>query len=72
MFVLTAVKTDRIAKPEELPQLDSTFKVNTTPPKNFYKFLVLCFDRKTGEKKWEKLAAEMVLSIVKERIVSSE
>jgi outer membrane protein assembly factor BamB len=60
VFVLTAVKTDRVAKPEELPQADAKLKVNTTPPKNFYKFLVLCFDRKTGQKKWEKLAAEMV------------
>jgi outer membrane protein assembly factor BamB len=60
VFVLTAVKTDRVAKPDELPPADPKFKVNTNPPKNFYKFLVLCFDRNTGKKLWEKTAAEMV------------
>lgn len=60
VFVLTAVKTDRVAKPDELPRPDPRFKVSTTPPKNFYKFVVLCFDRRNGEKKWEKVAAEMV------------
>lgn len=60
VFVLTAIKTDRIAKPEELPKPDPKFKVNTAPPKNFYKFVVLCFDRGNGQKKWEKVAAEMV------------
>lgn len=60
VFVLTAVKTDRVAKAEELPTIDSKFKVSTTPPKNFYKFVVLCFDRRNGQKVWEKVAAEMV------------
>ncbi|MBN9120995.1 MAG: PQQ-like beta-propeller repeat protein [Planctomycetes bacterium] len=60
VFVLTAVKTDRVAKPDELPPVDPKFKVNTAPPKNFYKFLVLCFDRNTGKKLWEKTAAEAV------------
>ncbi len=58
IFVLTAVKTDRVAKPEELPKRDPKFKVNTTPPRHFYRFLVLCFDRNTGKKLWEKVAAE--------------
>jgi outer membrane protein assembly factor BamB len=60
VFVLTAVKTDRVAKPDELPQIDSKFKVMTAPPSNFYKFIVLCFDRRTGKKIWEKVAAEKV------------
>lgn len=60
VFVLTAVKTDRVAKPDELPPPDPKFKVNTAPPTNFYKFLVLCFDRNTGKKLWEKIAAERV------------
>src|SRR5436190_4033544 len=47
VFVLTAVKTDRVAKPDELPKPDPKFKVNTAPPTHFYKFFVLCFDRKT-------------------------
>jgi outer membrane protein assembly factor BamB len=60
VFVLTAVKTDRVAKPDELPKIDPKFKVNTKPPTNFYKFLVLCFDRTNGKKLWEKVATEAV------------
>src|SRR6476646_9882084 len=44
VFVLSAVKTDRVAKPTELPEPDPKFKVNTAPPTNFYKFVVLCLD----------------------------
>ncbi|HEY1192133.1 MAG TPA: PQQ-binding-like beta-propeller repeat protein [Gemmata sp.] len=60
VFILTAVQTDRAAKPEELPKIDTNFKVNTTPPKHFYRFLVLCFDRQSGKKLWEVTAAEAV------------
>jgi outer membrane protein assembly factor BamB len=60
VFVLTAVKTDRIAKADELPKPDPRFEVKTNPPKNFYKFIVLCFDRNTGKPLWEKVAAEKV------------
>ena len=60
VFVLTAIKTGRAAKPEELPKVDSRFKVSTKPPTHFYQFVVLCFDRNTGKKVWEKLAAEAV------------
>jgi outer membrane protein assembly factor BamB len=60
VFVMTAIKTDRVAKPSELPQVDPKFKVMTNPPSNFYQFVVLCFDRNTGKKLWEKVAAEKV------------
>lgn len=60
VFVLTAVKTDRVAKADELPEPDPRFNVNTRPPQNFYKFVVLCFDRRNGKKLWEKVAAEAV------------
>lgn len=60
VFVLTAIKTDRQAKPDELPPRDPQFEVKTTPPTHFYKFVVYCFDRKTGKTLWEKIAAEMV------------
>jgi len=60
MFVLTAIKTDREAKADELPKPDPQFKVNTNPPTHFYKFVVLCFDRQSGKKLWEKVAAEAV------------
>lgn len=60
IFVLTAVKTERQAKPDELPKADPKFERKTDPPTHFYRFLVLCFDRKTGQKLWERVAAERV------------
>jgi outer membrane protein assembly factor BamB len=60
VFVLTAVETDRQAKPDELPKVDPRFQTRTSPPKGFYKFVVLCFDRATGKPLWEKVAAEKV------------
>lgn len=60
VFILTAIKTDRKAKPEEMPKIDPKFDVKTEPPTNFYKFVVLCFDRGTGKQRWEKVVAEMV------------
>jgi outer membrane protein assembly factor BamB len=60
VFVLTAVKTDRVAKPEELPKPDERFQTKTSPPRNFHKFVVLCYDRNTGKQLWEKVAAEKV------------
>jgi outer membrane protein assembly factor BamB len=60
VFVLTAVETDRVAKPEEMPKPEPKFEVKTDPPRNFYKFVVLCFDRNTGKLRWEKVAAEKV------------
>jgi len=58
VFVTTAVKTDRVAKPDELPTPDPQFKLVPKPPTNFYKFIVLCFDRNTGAKLWTQVAAE--------------
>ena len=49
VFVLTAVKTDRVATADELPKPDPRFERKTSPPANFYQFLVLCFDRATGK-----------------------
>jgi outer membrane protein assembly factor BamB len=60
VFVLTAIKTDRQAKPEEQPKPDPRFKTMTDPPTHFYKFVVFCFDRTTGKPLWEKVAAERV------------
>ena len=60
VFVLTAVQTDRVATAEEMPRPDPRFKTKTNPPRNFYKFLVLCYERDTGKKLWEKVAAEKV------------
>lgn len=60
VFVLSALKTEREAKPGELPKPDPQFDVKTAPPAHFYKFIVLCFDRATGKKLWEKVVAEAV------------
>lgn len=60
VFVLTAVETDREAKPDELPKLDPKFETRTTRPTKFYAFWVLCYDLATGKKVWEVKAAEAV------------
>lgn len=60
VFVLTAVKTDREAKADELPKIDPRFETKTEPPRHFYKFQVHCFDRNTGKILWERVAAEKV------------
>jgi outer membrane protein assembly factor BamB len=60
VFVLAAEKSDRQPKPNELPVPDPKFKTRTTPPGNFYRFLVFCFDRNSGKKLWERVAAERV------------
>jgi outer membrane protein assembly factor BamB len=43
-----------------LPKLDSKLEKKTEAPKNFYRFLVLCFDRNTGKPLWQRQAAERV------------
>jgi outer membrane protein assembly factor BamB len=60
VFVVTAIKTDKLARDEELPKVDPSLERKTTPPRNFYKFEVYCFDRKTGNLRWRKTAAEKV------------
>lgn len=59
VFVLTATQ-GRAAKPEELPKIDPRFKTNTDPPRHWYTFEVLSFDRESGKPKWRKTAAEAV------------
>ncbi|MFO0968078.1 MAG: PQQ-binding-like beta-propeller repeat protein [Gemmataceae bacterium] len=60
VFVLTAVPTDKKAGPEVLPKPDPKFPTKTTPPETYYRFLVLCFDRASGKRLWERTAAERV------------
>src|SRR5216683_1042496 len=60
VFVVTAVKTDREAKPGELPKQDPQFETKTKPPTHFYRFEVLSFDRNTGKLRWRHTAAEAV------------
>jgi outer membrane protein assembly factor BamB len=60
IFVVSAEKTDREAKPSELPEVRPGLMKMTNPPKHFYRFLVTCFDRTTGKQLWQKQACEAV------------
>jgi outer membrane protein assembly factor BamB len=60
VFVLTAANTDRTADAAELPKADPQFEKKTTAPANYYRFVVLCFDRGTGKLRWERVATEQV------------
>src|SRR5438093_2348531 len=60
VFVVTAIATDRIARPEDLPKPDPKFPTKTEAPKNYWQFVVLSFDRTTGKLRWRRTAAERV------------
>ncbi|HKB04884.1 MAG TPA: PQQ-binding-like beta-propeller repeat protein, partial [Gemmataceae bacterium] len=60
VFAVTAVDTDKRARPEDLPKVDSKFERKTQPPTEYVQFLVYCFDRETGKERWRHLAAEKV------------
>lgn len=60
VFVVTAERTTRTATAEELPKPDAGFERRTESPTHFYRFLVLCFDRNSGQLLWQKVAAEKV------------
>ena len=60
VFALTAIPTDRAAAPADLPKADPRFQKRTTAPTNYYRFVVLCFDRGSGKVRWERLATEQV------------
>jgi outer membrane protein assembly factor BamB len=56
IFLQTAVPTDRVAEEPPRPAEDA----KTTPPANFYQFVVLCLDRGTGDTLWSRIACEAV------------
>jgi outer membrane protein assembly factor BamB len=58
VFVVTAVKTDKVA--DTLPEPDPRFETRTERPRNYYQFVVMCFDRSTGKLLWQHPAAEAV------------
>ncbi len=60
VFILTAIKTDRIATGDELPKINPKLPVKTDRPKNFFQFVVISYDRATGKERWRKIAAEKV------------
>jgi outer membrane protein assembly factor BamB len=60
VFVVTAIPTDRVAAPEDLPKADPALERKTTAPNTYYRFVVLSFDRQTGKLRWQRQAAEKV------------
>jgi len=60
VFIVTAVKTGRIADRADLPKVDRNFPIKTTPPDHYYQFVVLAFDRQTGKLRWKHTPAEKI------------
>jgi len=56
IFVVTAIRTDRVAA--SAPKANEEAK--TQPPTTFYQFVVLCLDRRTGKELWRQVACEQV------------
>ncbi|MBI3837660.1 MAG: PQQ-like beta-propeller repeat protein [Planctomycetia bacterium] len=60
IFLITAIKTDRQI---ELPPAAADAPknpFNIQRPKNFYQFVVMSVDRRTGETRWQQIAKEEV------------
>jgi outer membrane protein assembly factor BamB len=60
VLVLAAEDTGRKAEAKDLPKPDPRFKTKTNPPATYYRFLVMCLDRKTGRPLWQRTVAEKV------------
>lgn len=60
VFIVSAEKTDREAKPDELPKQVAGVERMTKPPTHFYRFIVTSYDRGMGKVNWQKIAAEAV------------
>jgi outer membrane protein assembly factor BamB len=60
VFVLTALDTGREAAAADIPKANPRFDKKTTAPKTYHQFIVLALDRKTGEVRWKRIAAEAV------------
>jgi outer membrane protein assembly factor BamB len=61
VFFLTAIETDRQGTPEGPPAGSTEVPFHGgKPPKNFYKFDVVCLDRATGRTLWQRTAREEV------------
>ena len=62
VFLLTAIKTDREeeAPPEEVAEAPGGNPFKIDRPTHYYQFVVLCYDRNSGELLWEKMVNELV------------
>jgi outer membrane protein assembly factor BamB len=55
IYLAAAIETDR-----EAPQPPAADDAKTQPPTKIYQFVVLCFDRATGQELWRQVACEEV------------
>ena len=60
VFLLTAVKTDRVDKAKTPPGKQPRRPFGITYPNAYYRFIVMCLDRRTGKVLWQKTAREAV------------
>jgi outer membrane protein assembly factor BamB len=60
IFLTTAIETDRTVELEPLPANAPKPRFNIQRPKNFYQFVVMCVDRRTGKTLWQHTAKEEV------------
>ena len=60
IFLQTAIDTGKLADPKDIPRPDPKFEAKTEPPRNYFQFIVMCIDRKSGKIVWQKVATEEV------------
>ena len=60
IFLITAIKTDREIELPPPPKDPPKNPFNVQRPKNFYQFVTLCVDRRTGQTRWQHPAKEEV------------
>ena len=60
IFLITAIKTDREVELPPPPKDPPKNPFNVQRPKNFYQFVVMSIDRRTGQSRWQQLAKEEV------------
>jgi outer membrane protein assembly factor BamB len=56
IFVAAAIPTDR--KLETPVEADPSKR--TKPPETYYQFVIICFDRESGQQRWQRVATEAV------------
>jgi len=60
IFALAAVPTERAVQTLPPPKAEPPGGYLTKRPKNYYRFVVMCFDRRTGKLLWQHVAAEAI------------
>jgi outer membrane protein assembly factor BamB len=60
VFVVAAVKTDRHVAELAPPKMEPPGGYKTVRPVNYYRFVVMCLDRDTGQVRWQQVACETV------------